>query len=452
VDKNSSARAAAEQAADGSGFDALWSSLHGIGRDAGSGGYRRFVWGEADLACRDWFEAQAADRGLRVETDRNGNQWATWEPDHDHDHIGNEPSEPAADPNTPDSTTTTSAQTTTPGALAIGSHLDSVPDGGAFDGPLGVISSLAAIDLLRSRGWRPARRIVVANFADEEGARFGVACAGSRLMTGQLAPDRARALRDADGTRLADAMERAGRDPGLLGRDEDRLAGIAQFVELHIEQGRRLVDEDAAVGVAAAIWPHGRWCFDFTGEANHAGTTALSERRDPMLTYAHTVLSARKKAAQAGALATFGRLQVDPNGTNAIPSRVRAWLDGRAPDEAMLRAVLEQITTAASERALRDGTSVNVTNESFTGRVDFDETLRNRLHRVLGGAPILPTGAGHDAGILAAEVPTAMLFVRNPTGLSHSPGEHAETVDCLSGVVALTDVIADLAGGERGPV
>ena len=431
MDKYSSARPAAQQAADGSGFAGLWSSLHGIGRDAGSGGYRRFAWNAADLACREWFEAQAADRGLSVETDRNGNQWAAWEPG------------PGPGPDR--------GRSASGGALAIGSHLDSVPDGGAFDGPLGVISSLAAIDVLRGRGWRPARRIVVANFADEEGARFGVACAGSRLMTGQLAPDRARALRDAGGVCLADAMEGAGRDPGLLGRDEERLAGISEFVELHIEQGRRLIDEGAAVGVAAAIWPHGRWRFDFTGEANHAGTTALSERRDPMLTYAHTVLSARKKASLAGALATFGRLQVEPNGTNAIPSRVSAWLDGRAPDEAMLRAVLEQITIAATERAQRDGTSVDVTNESLTARVDFDETLRNRLHRVLSGAPILPTGAGHDAGILAAEVPTAMLFVRNPTGLSHSPAEHADTVDCLSGVVALADVIADLAGEERGP-
>jgi N-carbamoyl-L-amino-acid hydrolase len=457
VDKNSSARTAAQQAAaDGSGYDALWSSLHGIGRDAGSGGYRRFAWSGADLACREWFEAQAADRGLLVETDRNGNQWAAWEPDRDADPPATTPPATTPLPASPSTPTTPLPPPTAPlpdsGALAIGSHLDSVPDGGAFDGPLGVISALAAIDLLRSRGWRPGRRIVVANFADEEGSRFGVACAGSRLMTGQLTPDRARSLRDADGTRLADAMERAGRDPGLLGRDEERLGGISEFVELHIEQGRRLVDEEVAVGVAAAIWPHGRWRFDFTGEANHAGTTAMDERRDPMLTYAHTVLSARKKAALAGALATFGRMHVEPNGTNAIPSRVCAWLDGRAPDEAMLNAVLDQITTVATERAQRDGTSVAVTNESFTARVDFDEPLRNRLHRLLGGAPILPTGAGHDAGILAAEIPTAMLFVRNPTGLSHSPGEHADAVDCLSGVAALADVIADLAGGERGPV
>ena len=417
------------EVADATGFADLWASLHAIGRDAGTSGYRRFAWNAADLACREWFAAQAADRGLSVETDRNGNQWARWEPE---------------------ATTIAVA----PGALAIGSHLDSVPDGGAFDGPLGVISSFAAVDLLRSRGWAPSRPVVIANFTDEEGARFGIACVGSRLMSGLLDADKARGLCDVDGVCLADAMERAGHDPHAIGRDEERLEGIAAFVELHIEQGRALDDVDAPVGVASAIWPHGRWRFDFGGEANHAGTTALDERRDPMLTYAHTVLSARKKARLGGALATFGRVRVDPNGTNAIPSRVQAWLDARAPDEAVLTAIVKDIREAAVERAGRDGTAVEVENESLTHVVEFDGVLRDRLSRALapefGTVPVLPTGAGHDAGILAAELPTAMLFVRNPTGRSHTPHEHAETTDCHAGVRALAHIVADLAGGESG--
>jgi N-carbamoyl-L-amino-acid hydrolase len=415
---------AADEVAAATGFAELWSSLAQLGRDAGTGGYRRYAWTAADHACRDWFASQAADRGLTVETDRNGNQWARWAADSGADGA----------------------------ALAIGSHLDSVPDGGAYDGPLGVISSFAAVDLLRSRGWQPGRPVVIANFADEEGARFGVACAGSRLMTGRLDPARARELRDGDGVRLADAMEAAGQDPELLGRDEARLAGIARFVELHIEQGRGLVDRDAPVGVAASIWPHGRWRFDFGGEANHAGTTALADRRDPMLTYAHTVLSARKKARLGGALATFGRLRVEPNGTNAIPSQVQAWLDSRAPDEETLSAVVEEIAAAARERAERDGTAVTVTGESRTPLVEFDRALRDRLAALLGNAPMLPTGAGHDAGILAAELPTAMLFVRNPSGLSHTPAEHAEAADCRAGVAALAEAVAQLAGErETGP-
>jgi len=398
-------------------IDALWRSLLPLGYHRASGGYRRFAWNNADLACRAWFTAQAADRGLTVRTDRNGNQWAWW---------GEQ----------------------LPGkALAIGSHLDSVPDGGAFDGPLGVVSSFAALDLLRTARWRPDRPIAIANFADEEGARFGVACAGSRLLTGQLAPEKARALKDADGVSLAAAMEAAGYDPEAIGPDDELLGRIGQYVELHIEQGRGLVDLNRSIGVATSIWPHGRWRFEFGGEANHAGTTRLEDRRDPMLTYAFTVLAARKKAAAHGALATFGRILVEPNGTNAIPSKVSAWLDGRAPDEAGLAALLTELEEAAQERAGRDGATLSVVNESLTPIVEFDHALRDRLSKTLDEAPVLPTGAGHDAGILAARIPTAMLFVRNPSGVSHSPAEQAEMADCKAGVHALARAVAELAGG-----
>ena len=149
-----------------------------------------------------------------------------------------------------------------------------MPDGGAFDGPLGVVWALAAVDQLRQDGFAPARPIGVVNFADEEGARFGVACAGSRLITGALGADRARGLSDVDGVTMAEAMRRAGRDPGTLGRDDETLARIGAFVELHVEQGRGLVDLGQPVGVGSDIWPHGRWRVDVPGEANHAGTTA----------------------------------------------------------------------------------------------------------------------------------------------------------------------------------
>ncbi|MFE2727871.1 allantoate amidohydrolase [Kitasatospora sp. NPDC059327] len=392
----------------------MWAELLPVGRSASSGGYRRFAWNSADAECRSWFEEQARGRGLAYELDRNGNQWA-W--------LG----DPAAG-----------------GAIVTGSHLDSVPDGGAFDGPLGVVSSFAALDELRGRGAEFTKPLAIVNFGDEEGARFGVACIGSRLSAGLLGRDQAFELRDADGVRLPDAMERAGYDPAAIGADDDRLARIGAFVELHVEQGRYLA-EDQPVGVAGAIWPHGRWRFDFHGEANHAGTTRIEDRRDPMLTYANTVLAARKKARTAGALATFGKVAVEPNGTNAIASLVRGWLDSRAGDEATLTALVEEIERAAYERGERDGVRVELTRESYTPVVEFDAPLRDRLAKTLGGVPVLPTGAGHDAGILASAIPTAMLFVRNPSGVSHSPAEHARTADCLAGVTALADVLEDLA-------
>jgi N-carbamoyl-L-amino-acid hydrolase len=396
----------------------MWRDLAGIGRHPSSGGYRRFAWTAADTDCRAWFEEQARARGLAYEVDRNGNQWA-W--------LG----DPAAGD-----------------AVVTGSHLDSVPDGGAFDGPLGVVSAFAAVDELRARGAAPNKPLAVVNFGDEEGARFGLACVGSRLTAGQLDVERARELRDADGVSLPQAMERAGQDPEAIGPDPERLARVGAFVELHVEQGRALDLGGHPVGAASAIWPHGRWRFDFRGEANHAGTTRLEDRRDPMLTYATTVLAARKKARLAGALATFGKVAVEPGGVNAIASLVRGWLDSRAADEQTLAEVVTAIEQAARERGQRDGVTVDVVRESFTPVVEFAHELRDTVAALAGGGrpvPVLPTGAGHDAGILSARVPTAMLFVRNPTGVSHAPAEHAAEDDCAAGVTALADVLEGLA-------
>jgi beta-ureidopropionase / N-carbamoyl-L-amino-acid hydrolase len=395
-------------------FASLWSSLLPIGRDPGSGGYRRFAWNAPDSEARAWFIDQANQRGLTYETDRNGNQWAWW-------------GEPG------------------PGAVVTGSHLDSVPDGGAYDGPLGVASGFLAVDELRAQGVRPERPLAVTNFADEEGARFGVACMGSRLLTGAIDPDTARGLRDANGVTLAAAMREAGVDPDGLGRDEQAVERIGVFVELHVEQGRALVDMDAAVGVATAIWPHGRWRCEFRGEANHAGTTRVVDRCDPMLPYAASVLAARETAVRIGALATFGKAVIVPNGANAIPSSVNGWLDARAPDDDVLEKLVAEVTAAGEAAAAEHGGTITVTRESYSPAVYFDAALRDRLCAILDGAPQLPTGAGHDAGILSAHVPTGMLFVRNPTGVSHSPAEYAGDDDCVTGVVALTTVLRELA-------
>ena len=401
----------------------LWTSLLPIGRDEATGGYRRYAFSAAEAACRDWFRAAAADRGLVTETDRNGNLWAWWAP-------------PGAAPGGP-------------GAVVTGSHLDSVPDGGAFDGPLGVVSAFAAIDLLRERGLVPVRPLGVAAFVEEEGARFGVACLGSRLLTGVLTPEAAAGLTDADGIGLPEAMTAAGFDAAAIGPEPERLDRIAAYVELHIEQGRALEPIGAAIGVAASIWPHGRWRIDFTGRADHAGTTALADRHDPMLPYAATVLAARTTAAGHGGRATIGKVIAEPGGANAICSAVRCWLDARAPDAATLDRLTGAILDAAAVSAAEHGVAMTSRRESFTPVVDFDSGLRERVLAALAAhgidAPVLPTGAGHDAGILADRLPTAMLFVRNPTGVSHAPGERAVAADCDAGVRALAAVLEELA-------
>jgi beta-ureidopropionase / N-carbamoyl-L-amino-acid hydrolase len=393
-------------------FDRLWADLAPVGRDRASGGYRRFAYEDAELELREWFRGEAAGRGMDVHEDRAGNLWAWW-----------------GDPARGD-------------ALVTGSHLDSVPRGGAFDGPLGVVSAFAAVDAVRARGFTPARPLAVAAFADEEGGRFGVACAGSRLLTGQLDADRARGLTDDDGVSMAEALRQSGRDPLALGPDPEVISAVGTFVELHVEQGRGLADLDAPVAVASAIRAHGRWRFDLDGRPDHAGTTLLADRDDPMLRHASLVLAARSAAGGCGGLATVGKVRVDPNGVNAIPARVTSWLDARADDEATVRAMVEEVSRAAGTVPVE---------ESWTPRVDLDAALRDRLVATLGGVPMLPTGAGHDAGILAmAGVPTAMLFVRNPSGTSHAPDEHAERADCLAGIGALVRVLEDLATGAAG--
>jgi N-carbamoyl-L-amino-acid hydrolase len=251
-----------------------------VGLDRSTGGYTRLAWTPEDRADRSWFVEQARRRSLTVRTDRNGNLWA-W----------------AGEPGPERS----SRQ---PPRLRAG--------GGAFDGPLGVVAALGALDLLRQRGVRTARPVALVVWADEEGGRFGVACAGSRLLTGSLDPGHAAGLRDAEGIALGEAAAAAGVDPAGFGRDDVALDRIGVFVELHVEQGRALADLDAPIGVATAIWPHGRWRLRFTGASDHAGTTRLPDRRDPVLPFATTALAARAAAHEAGALATFGRVVVVP--------------------------------------------------------------------------------------------------------------------------------------------
>jgi N-carbamoyl-L-amino-acid hydrolase len=395
-------------------FERMWSDLAPVGRSAVSGGYFRQPFTSPERELDAWFREQAQARGLRMETDEIGNVVAWWD------------SAPS------------------PGGsgagVLTGSHLDSVLDGGAYDGPLGVVSGLAALDVLRERGFVPARPIGVSVFVEEEGSRFGLACLGSRLATGALSWETARELRDRDGVALGDV---------ITGGASDLLEGVGTFVELHLEQGRDLVDRGAAVGVASEIWPHGRFRFDFGGEANHAGTTRMEDRADPMLTYAMTALAANKQARLAGSRATFGRIEVSPNGTNSVPSRVTAWLDARCSSDEALADLVATVSRQGAERASRDGTSLDVTAESVSGAVVFDAALAASIaaDHEEGDWPIIPTAAGHDAGILsAAGVPTAMLFVRNPTGVSHSPAESATLPDCHAGVTALADTLERLAG------
>lgn len=385
----------------------LLDEIADVGVDVKRGGFSRHVFDDAERTLRDWFTERALGLGLDLEVDRNGNIWAWWG---------------AAGPD----------------AVVTGSHLDSVPGGGALDGPLGVATALDAVALMQTEGYRPSRPLAIVVFAEEEGARFGVACLGSRLMTGQLSPERAVALSDGDGRTFGDAAADFGLDVRHIGKDSEALARIGLFIELHVEQGRALEPLGRSIGVASSILEHGRWRIDIRGEGNHAGSTAMADRHDPFVPAAAGILAARRSAAaRAGARATVGKLVPVPGGSNAIASSVSAWLDVRSERVEDTREIVREIEAELRGAALDEGCELSITEESYSDEVRFDPALRDKLAEELGGVPALPTGAGHDAGVLAAHVPTAMLFVRNPTGVSHAPSEGASDADVLAGVEAL---------------
>lgn len=396
----------------------LLGEIADVGRDDRRGGYSRHVFDPHEARLRAWFTGHAEKLGLTAAPDGNGNLWAWW-------------GAPG------------------PGAVLTGSHLDSVPGGGAHDGPLGVASALSAVSTLAAAGERPAHPFAVVVFAEEEGSRFGRACLGSKLAAGQADPEAVRRLADAAGVTFADAARTAGVDPGGLGPVR-WAAEAACFVELHVEQGRGLADLGAPVAVATSILAHGRWRLDFRGEGNHAGTTRMAGRRDPVVAAARAVLEARDLALAAdtrsggAARATVGRSEFVPGGTNVIASRATVWLDCRAGDDTALDALVAGVGAAARRAADAEGCAVEMTEESALRRVYFDAALRDRIAGLVPGAPLLATGAGHDAGVLAALIPTAMLFVRNPSGVSHAPAEGASDADCRAGAAALATVLRAL--------
>lgn len=400
----------------------LMRDISGVGTDAQRGGYSRPVFSGAETDLRSWFIEQAERRGLDVSTDGNGIIWAWWD----------------------------TATGTRRDAVVTGSHLDSVPGGGEYDGPLGVASALVAVDILRSRGIRPLRPLAIAVFPEEEGSRFGVACLGSRLLTGALHPDKARNLKDIDGTTYAEVAAANGQDPRFIGADYKTLRQLGVFVELHVEQGRGLIDLGRPVAIGSSILGHGRWKLSVSGQGNHAGTTLMKDRKDPMIAAAKIMVGIRDTAAKyRDARATVGRLQPVPGGTNVIASRVDLWIDVRHPRDEVTAALVESIHLNAQVMAAEENCTVTFGVESLSPTVHFDTGLRDQLQALLPGAPVLDTGAGHDAGVLASHIPTAMLFVRNPTGISHSPEELVEDRDAEAGAVALADALAGLLGQAR---
>jgi hydantoinase/carbamoylase family amidase len=318
-----------------------------------------------------------------------------------------------------------------------GSHLDSVPQGGRFDGALGVVAALEAVERLGPQ----ERTLAVVAFRDEEGWRFGHGCFGSRALCGGLATAELETA-DEEGVTIAEAVRSLGFGPVREGGWLERPP--AAFVELHVEQGPVLAAKAAPLGIVTSIVGLARLRVAFTGQGGHAGTTSMQGRRDALVAAARFVLAVKEAAeARDRAVATIGQLTVEPNAANVIPTRVELLVDARAPDDETLAELADEIEAAA------EGGDVERVGRMQPAEMhpDLRSALRAALEELGLRAAELPSGAGHDAGILAAAgVPSAMLFVRSLAGgVSHSPDEHSDDADVALGVDALERALRRLA-------
>lgn len=333
--------------------------------------------------------------------------------------------------------------------LLLGSHLDTVCDAGAFDGPLGVLLALAAVEDLQVRGVRLPFAVEVLAFSDEEGVRFGTAYLGSKAFAGCFDPATLD-LRDADGVTLADAIRATGGDPAALvsaGCAADDLIG---YCEWHIEQGPVLEALDLPVGVVTAIAGQRRIAVAFVGQAGHAGTVPMAGRRDALAAAAEFVLAVEARAGQTpGLVATVGRMTVEPGAPNVIPGHVSLSLDVRHADDALRVAACADLAATAQAIGQRRGSAVQWAVLQDTSAVACDVGLTALLAQAVaaGGYPVqrLPSGAGHDAVVLATITPVALGFVRCRAGLSHHPAEWAAPADVAVALAALQRFLTLLA-------
>lgn len=333
------------------------------------------------------------------------------------------------------------------GTLLMGSHLDTVRDAGAFDGPLGVLTAIALVQRLRQEGVALPFALDVLGFADEEGLRFGTAYLGSRAVAGTFDAALLDVVDD-EGVSVRDALRAFGGDPasvpaGGASRRGERLHG---YVEVHMEQGPVLERLGAPVGVVSGIAGATRAEVRFTGLAGHAGTVPMAMRHDCAPAVAELVLAAEALAGETdGLLATVGRLSVAPGAPNVIPGAATAFLDVRHPDDAARReavaALHDRALAIAAARSLEVAWDVRLDTPAVT----MDGALTARLERAAQGAPTLASGAGHDAVAIAALCPVAMLFVRCAGGLSHHPGESVTAADAQAALDVLHAFVTDLA-------
>jgi len=357
----------------------------------GPGGARRLCWTPEWERARELLRERLAEiEGVAIERDEAANLWATLPGD-------------------------------LPGAVALGSHLDSVPAGGWLDGALGVMAGLEVLRAAAAEG--PRHTVTLIDFADEEGARFGSSLFGSSAVAGTLRPAALAELRDAQGRPIREVLAECGVDLDRAGQAARRRDGLSAYLELHIEQGPVLEREGLPVAAVSGTFGVERHRFVFVGQASHAGTTPMDMRRDAGLAAASTALAVEQVARRHGGVGTVGALRLEPGVSTAVAGRAELVIDLRHAEAAPLAAMLERVRITAREAAAERSCELAEAEVWRIEPIAFDERLVALALEATGNGRALASGALHDAAALARRLPVAMMFALSTRGLSHAREE-----------------------------
>jgi allantoate deiminase len=380
-----------------------------------NGGSERLAWSPDEIAARTFLADRCRNEGFQTEIDAAGNVWA---------FTGTRP------------------------AVVLGSHLDTVPDGGRFDGALGIASALACLIAASNEGHS---NLGLVCFTDEEGVRFGVGMTGSRALAGTLTTEEIELRSDRDGVRLSRAMHDGGADPEHIDDVPARARDVTAFMEVHIEQGRRLERAALPASIVTSIVGISHWQITVAGEPNHAGTTFAEDRHDAFLPVATAALVADEvMRSTEGLVATVGEAFVQGGAQNIVPGIARMSLDVRAEDDETIQEAVDQIRGALQEAADRCGCRVEATETKRLHPAPMSDNVRQALRDSAIAleieAPEMPSMAGHDAmNLSGAGIPCGMIFVRSKEGISHSPREFSTIEDCVTGANLMLDAALRLS-------
>jgi allantoate deiminase len=396
-------------------------SLAELARIGGAtdGGVTRVAWSPELFDAYDWAGERMRALGLEVEIDPGGNLIGRWQ-----------------------------SGALRSGAVLVGSHLDTVPSGGRFDGALGIVAAIHAVARLKEEGFEPVRPLWIAAFMDEEGTRFNAALFGSRAFTGEHLADLGRRF-DITGLSLREAMAAAGFDLDRLGV-ANRVDEVGAYLELHIEQGPVLEAEEIEIGVVTSIVGLRGYRVRLIGQANHAGTTPMRLRRDALAGAARITLELRDTARARDAVTlNVGKLGIEPGGANVVPGVADFTIDVRSPNAAEMKELEHLVEATVARIAAEERLLVAELEQTFALEpLELDPELVDVVDRAAqaqgASAMRMPSGAGHDAMVVGRSVPAAMIFVPSRGGISHSPEEYSSPAHVELGMRVLAGALRQI--------